>query len=115
MTDEEKIALIRTLISDTAAGDVGQSFSDGELASILALEYGSVKRAAAQCLSVLAASEVLLSKVIKTAQGLSTNGAAVAAELRALAKEWRADADNEDAVDLIIVDANPSFYGVEYL
>ena len=116
MADSAKVTMMRTLLSDTAVGEgVSQAFTDAELQSILDLEGGSVKRATAQCLMVLAASEVLLSKVIRTTQGLTTNGAAVAAELRAQAKVWRDDAKSEDAVDLIIVDPYAVPFGAEYL
>lgn len=116
MADSAKVALVRALISDTPAGEgVPMAFTDTELEAIVDLEGGSVKRAAAQCLSVLAASEVLMSKVIRTAQGLSTNGAAVAAELRALAKVWREDADSEETVDLVIIDPFTAPFTPEYL
>src|SRR5690606_8528201 len=52
-------------------------------------------QAAADALVAIAASEVLVSKVIRT-QDLSTNGAQVAAELRAQAGVYRQRAQEED-------------------
>ena len=53
--------------------------------------------AAADALEVIAVSEVLVSKKIRT-QDLQTDGPAVAAELRALAREWDAKADALEGV-----------------
>lgn len=56
----------------------------------------AVKRAAADALSAIATSEVLIAKVIRT-QDLQTDGPKVAAELRAQAAVLRAQADIEAA------------------
>lgn len=60
----------------------------------------SVKRAAASALATIATSEVMIGKVIRT-QDLQTDGAKVAAELRAQAAALRAqaDADEDKAAD----------------
>lgn len=76
---------VRLLINDT---DEDQVFSDEEIDAFLALEGDSVKLAAAQALDTIADDEALTSKVIRS-QDLSTNGSAVAAGLRARAKELR--------------------------
>lgn len=70
--------------------------SDQVIEGYLALSRGPY-RAAASVLDAMATSEVLLAKVIKT-QDVSTDGAKVAAELRAQAQALRVRADEEDAV-----------------
>ena len=65
---------------------------------LLALYKGDARRSAARALRIMAASEVLISKVIKT-QDLSTDGRAVSAELRALAEQLDAEAEAEDAAN----------------
>lgn len=70
-------------------------FSDAEIATFLALEAGSVKRAAAQAIDTNADDQALASKVLRT-QDLSTNGAAVADTLRKRAAALRAQADDAD-------------------
>lgn len=71
--------------------------SEEQYNKLLALYKGDTRRAAARALRIMAASEVLISKVIKT-QDVSTDGRAVSAELRALAEQLDAEADAEDAV-----------------
>ena len=73
-------------------------FSDAQLQGFITLYQGSIKRAAARALRTVAASEVLVGKKIRT-QDLQTDGPAVAAELRALAREWDAKADALEVVD----------------
>lgn len=91
------IGMVRLLIADTDA--TTPLFGDDQLAAFLTLE-GGVKLAAATALEAVASSEVLISKKIRT-QDLSTDGPAVAAELRAQAKSLRdqvakAKADEKD-------------------
>lgn len=100
---------VRLLIADVSEDTVRQVLTDEMIAGYLALAgiaagtedppSWSVRRAAASALDAIATSEVLTSKVIRT-QDLTTDGAKVAAELRAQAKAMRdrADAD-EDAAD----------------
>lgn len=57
-----------------------------------------VRRAAADALSAIATSEVLLSKVIRSGDGLTTDGAKAAAELRTQAAALRAQADVEETL-----------------
>jgi len=86
------VGQVRLLIDDTNAN----VFSDLELATFLNLNSGSVLKAAAQALLMIAGSEARLSKKI-TSQDLQTDGPAVAAELRAQAKQLRAQADQDEA------------------
>ena len=95
---------LRLLIGDTDPAN--RIFRLDELADFLALE-GGVKLAAAQALDVIASSEALVSKKIRTQEGLTTDGPAVAKELRARATELRrqvADAEGDDSAGLDIVD-----------
>ena len=73
-------------------------FNDEQIAAFVALYNDNVKRAAAQAKLVLATSEALISKVIKT-DDLSTDGAKLGAELRAQAAELRKEADQDDLLD----------------
>ena len=70
--------------------------TDDQYVKLLRLYNGDTRRSGARALRIMAASEVLISKVIKT-QDLSTDGRAVSAELRALAEQLDAEADAEDA------------------
>ena len=87
-------AKVRLLISDidTAA----PIFNDASIESFLSLHGGNVKRAAAAALLVIAVNEVLVQKHIKLLD-LQTAGDLVAKELRALAAQYRAEADEEAA------------------
>lgn len=73
---------------------------------------GSVKRAAADALAAVATSEVLLSKVIRTGDGLATDGAKVAAELRAQAVALRVQAAADDDEDAMTAALDGSGFGV---
>ena len=85
-------------------------FTDEQIAGYLALESGNVKLAAASALAALAASEVLILKVIKT-DDKETDGAKVGAELRARAKmlrdEVKAQAADDTSFELIGFDYQP--------
>lgn len=87
------VGQVRLLIDDTGLDMV---FVDAELNAFLNLNGGSVLRASAQALLMIAGSEARLSKKI-TSQDLQTDGPAVAAELRAQAKQLRAQADQDEA------------------
>jgi hypothetical protein len=97
---------VRLLISDVNEGNF--LIADDQIDGYLAIESGRVKRAAARALDAIATSEVLISKKIRTLD-LQTDGPAVAAELRALAKQLR-DEDDQDgdegpwAVDVVPFD-----------
>ncbi|WP_242892432.1 hypothetical protein [Actinomadura litoris] len=69
-------------------------FADADITAFLAME-GGVKKAAALALESIASSEAMVGKVIKT-QDASTDGAKVAAELRARAAELRRQVDEDD-------------------
>lgn len=84
---------VRLLTADLDTGN--PVLSEEQYNKLLALYKGDTRRAAARALRIMAASEVLISKVIKT-QDLSTDGRAVSAELRALAEQLDAEAEAED-------------------
>jgi hypothetical protein len=87
---------VRLLISDTDAANY--LFSADEVADFLAINAGSVRRAAAQALDAIAGNEALVSKKITT-QDLQTDGPAVAASLRQSATELRRQADAGEGDD----------------
>lgn len=79
---------VRLLIGDTDRDEPGnQFFQDEELDAILAME-GEVKLAAAQALDTMASQEAMIEKKIRILD-LTTDGPAVAAELRARAEALR--------------------------
>lgn len=84
---------VRLLIADY--DEAALIFSDGILTGYLSLNDGGVYRAAADALDAIATTEVLMAKKIRT-QDLSTDGPAVAAELRKQAAGLRAQADTAD-------------------
>lgn len=84
---------VRLLIPDT--DESNQLFSDAQITAFLTMEGGIVKKAAAAALETIASNEAMVSKVIR-AQDLSTDGAKVAAELRARAAELRRQVDEDD-------------------
>jgi hypothetical protein len=111
---ETVVGQIRLLIPDVeqlgdpADGTVTPAyiFNDSQIQAFATLYSNNVKRAAAQAKLVLATSEALISKVIKT-DDLQTDGAKLGAELRAQAAELRAQADFADAFDAFeVVDFN---------
>jgi hypothetical protein len=73
-------------------------FSDPQIQAFLTLYSNNVKRAAAQAKLVLATSEALINKVIRT-DDLATDGAKLAQELRAQAQMLMAEADKDDLED----------------
>lgn len=89
------VGQVRLLITDVNESPTEQLFTDQQLQAFLAMAGDSVNRAAAKALRTIAASELLVSKVIKT-QDVSTDGAKVSAELRALADALQAEADAAD-------------------
>ena len=113
------IGQVRLLIPDTEqlenpadpTADAQYIFDDHQIQAFLALYSSSVKRAAAQAKLVLATSETLISKVIRT-DDLQTDGAKLGAELRAQAKELQEQAEKEELYDSYedfeIVDFNRS-------
>lgn len=90
------VGQVRLLIADL--DEASFLLADDFITGYLSLNNGSVRRAAASCLDAMATSEVLRAKVIKT-QDLSTDGAKVAAELRAQAAALRAQAEAEELAE----------------
>ena len=86
--------LLRLHLADPT-GDT-ELLSRNDLTALYAAAGGSVERTVASALRTIAASEVLVSKKIQS-QDLTTDGPAVSAELRALAREWDAKADALEA------------------
>lgn len=80
---------------DTAAAFI---FSDAQIQAFATMYSNNVKRAAAQAKLVLATSEALINKVIRT-DDLQTDGAKLGAELRAQAIELNRQADQDDFAD----------------
>jgi hypothetical protein len=83
------VGMTRLLCTDVNA--TAPIFTDDQIAAFLTLE-GSVRLGAAVALETIASCEALISKKIRTEDGLSTDGPAVAAELRARAKTLREQA-----------------------
>lgn len=83
---------LRLLITDVDEDE--PLFEDVDLTAFLAVEGSVLKKAAALALETIATSEVLISKKIRT-QDLSTDGPAVAKELRERAAGLRAQAKTE--------------------
>ena len=96
---------VRLLIDDTQEPPL---FTGEEIGEVLNLNQGSVLRAAAQLLLLIAGSEARLSKKVTT-QDLATDGPAVAAELRAQAAALRKQADDQYRAD---TEAGGGFFDV---
>lgn len=89
------VALVRLLAADTGLDPL---LTDFQIEDLLDLNGDDQRLAAADALDVIASSEALVSKKIRT-QSLATDGPAVAASLRAHAASLRAQADSADADD----------------
>lgn len=112
------IGQIRALVPDVEQVDYSDSgiseymFSDAHLRGLYTIAMGNgsarIYRAAASALRALAVSEGLIQKVIRT-EDLQTDGAKLASALLAGAKQLdeRADAAEEDAETMMIVDFQP--------
>lgn len=100
------IGQIRLLIPDVEQLDnladssaaVSYLFNDDQIQAFASLYANNVKRAAAQAKMVLATSETLINKVIRTAD-YTTDGAKLGAELRAQAMQLQQEADKDDLLD----------------
>jgi hypothetical protein len=98
------IGQVRLLIPDTeqlenlAGAEAQYIFDDHQIQAFLSLYSNNVKRAAAQAKLVLATSEALINKVIRTAD-YTTDGAKLGTELRAQAKALQEEADKDDLAD----------------
>ena len=84
-------------LADPTASD-SYLFNDDQIQALATLYSNNVKRAAAQAKLVLATSEALINKVIRTAD-YTTDGAKLGAELRAQAKQLVEEADKDDLAD----------------
>lgn len=98
---------LRLLIADLATDPAKQLLSndmvdgylhrwgitDGETQTFL---RGPVGRAAADALDAIATNEALIGKVMRTADGVSTDGAKLADALRKQAQSLRVQADKDD-------------------
>lgn len=82
-TDRGQVRLLTADLDENAP-----LLTDGQLDGYLALNAGAVLLAAADALDAMATSETLVARKIRT-QDLSTDGPAVAAELRAQANALR--------------------------
>jgi hypothetical protein len=92
--------MVRLNITDVADNPADRIFDDAQLTAFLTLAGENINRASARALRVIAASEVLIGKVIRTQAGTSTDGAKVSAELRALADSYDAQANAEDSASV---------------
>jgi hypothetical protein len=100
------VGQVRLLIPDTeqlldpsGSYDHGEYiFSDPQIQAFLTLYSNNAKRAAAQAKLVLATSEALINKVIRTAD-YNTDGAKLGAELREQSKQLQAEADKDDLTE----------------
>lgn len=91
--------MVRTLANDYFPSDTAnQVFSDDEIDGFYALEGGNVKLAAAQAIDTIADNEALVSKVMKTQGGITTDGAKVADALRKRAATLRTQAERDDVL-----------------
>ncbi|ACZ29573.1 hypothetical protein Xcel_0534 [Xylanimonas cellulosilytica DSM 15894] len=100
------VAQVRLLIADVATDETKRVLTDAHVGGFLTLQGAApedgaqswqVRRAAADALTTIAASETLIGKYVRTADGLTTDGTKVGAELRAQADRQLAIADREEA------------------
>lgn len=98
------VGQVRLLIADVNIDD--PLFADDQLEAFLSIATDNVKRAAARALDVIAVSEVLVSKKIRT-QDLQTDGPAVAKALRDQAAALRTEADADDDTAASFFDVVP--------
>ena len=87
------VGQVRLIIPDS--NEAAAFFSDEEIGAFLGLERGNVRRAAAFALDTMASNEAMVSKRIKILD-LSTDGPAVAKELRERAMTLRGQAETEE-------------------
>jgi hypothetical protein len=100
------IGQVRLLIPDTEqlenpadpTTEAEYIFDDHQIQAFLTLYSNNVKRAAAQAKLVLATSESLINKVIRTSD-YNTDGAKLGAELREQSKQLQAEADKDDLTE----------------
>jgi hypothetical protein len=88
---------VRLLINDV--DETKPIFDDTEIDRFLALEDDNVRLAAAKALETIAANEVYVQKVLRLLDR-QTDGAKVAAELRANAQTLRDEVDDDTDFDI---------------
>jgi len=86
---------VRLLSTDTDLSAGNLVFQDEELAAFLSLNAQNVRLAAAQALDVIASSEVLIQRKIKTLD-FSTDGPAEAERLQSMSAELRRQVNDGD-------------------
>lgn len=91
----ENVALVRLRTADTHEDPQKRLLTDEQLTALLAAHDGNTYRAAAEALRIIATSEVLVSKAIRT-QDLQTSGDRVAQQLRLLAQDYDNKADEAE-------------------
>jgi hypothetical protein len=89
---------VRLLCTDVDSAN--QIFSDAEIDAFLTLEANDVRYGAAQALDTIASQQALVLKVIRLLD-LQTDGAKVAAELRARAVGLREQSDADASFDVV--------------
>jgi hypothetical protein len=118
ITTDPTTAIGRVRLLCTDLDEVSPLFTDAQISAFLAMEGSNLRLAAAQALDTIASSEVLVSKKIRTAD-LSTDGPAVAKELRERAKSLRDQAAvaDEDGLPFAfdIVDYDPDAWLADQL
>jgi hypothetical protein len=87
------VGQVRLLIPDRVSADA--FFEDDEIAGLLSIEGGNVKRGAALALETMASSEAYVQKVIRL-MDLQTNGAQTAKALMDRAAALRKQAADEE-------------------
>lgn len=90
------VGKVRLLIMDNNAS--AYLFEDDEISSLLSIEGDNVRRGAALALETMASNEAYVLKRI-TLLDLTTDGPAVAKELRARAESLRMLADRDDQAE----------------
>lgn len=90
---------VRLLTADT--NEAALLLDDAHYDGYLAMNKDHVRRTAADVLEAMANSESLVQKKMRTQAGLSTDGPAVATDLRKQAATLRALADAEDAAAVV--------------
>lgn len=88
--------LVRVNLGETPSNPETHLLNDEQLNVWLDAYDNDTDRATASALLTIAATEVLVSKKIRT-QDLQTDGPAVSAELRALAREYQNRADSKES------------------
>lgn len=95
MAYSELVPLVRLRIADKDPDPEKRLLTDEDIQELLDAQSGNAWRAAGDALLLIATSEVLVSKAIRT-QDLQTNGDRVAQRLESLADKYYTKADEEE-------------------